>query len=132
MKQYIATIAIPGKSKSHVAIIPSSFRLIVHSPIDSDKMCVSINDRTGQLIYITLYPESERSKTIMRKLTPELRRSVEVELRNRILGEITTLFYAGRDWTGEHLSNRALDLDEWREHWEALLTDGVIEAGHEA
>ena len=77
MKQYLVTIAIPGKTKAHVAIIPSTFRLIVHSPQESDKMCVSINDRTGQLIYITLYPRSEELKASMRSLSAENRKYLD-------------------------------------------------------
>jgi hypothetical protein len=85
MKPYIASITIPGKSKAHVALIPSTFRLIVHSPADSDKVCVGFNDKTGTLIYITLYPNTDDSREYLRDMSEEYRKRISRKLCDEIL-----------------------------------------------
>lgn len=127
MKQYIASISIPGKSKAHVAIIPSTFRLIVHSPVNSDKMCISLNDRSGQLIYVTLYPVTDDIKEVMRGFSDEKRRTLEASLRNDILEEISRFFTNGKDYNNSYNPVRNLDLDIWREHWEENLENWIEE-----
>ena len=127
MKQYLATIAIPGKTKAHVAIIPSTFRLIVHSPQESDKMCVSLNDRTGQLIYITLYPRTDELKTSMRNLSVEDRKYLYEDMRDSILSEISRFFTTGKDYNNSYNPVRNLDLDIWRDHWEECLENWIEE-----
>lgn len=127
MKQYIATIAIPGKTKAHIAIIPSSFRLIVHSPKESGKICVSINDKTGQLIYITLAPRTTQLMESMRKLNDENRKYLDESMRDSILPEITRFFTTGKDYNNSYNPVRNLDLDIWREHWENTLENWIEE-----
>ena len=89
MKPFIVSIKIPGKSKSHVALLPASFRLVAHSPADSDKVCVSFNDKSGTLIYITLYPETKDCKEYLRDMSEDQRKSVahqlSVEIRNDVI-----------------------------------------------
>lgn len=126
MKPYIASIAIPGKSKSHVTVIPSTFRLIVHSPADSDKMCVGFNDKTGTLIYITLYPNTEVGREFLNDMIEENRRRIARKLCDKILFEITRLITKGIDWQGERIPVRTLVLDDWREHWEISLDDIIM------
>lgn len=127
MKPYIASIAIPGKSWSHVAVIPSTFRMIVHSPADSDKICVSFNDKNGTLIYITLYPNTEESKEYLKDMTKEYRKWVARKLCDEILFEITRLITIGIDWQGKRIPVRTLVLDDWRKHWEDSLDTIILD-----
>jgi hypothetical protein len=127
MKPYIASITIPGKSKAHVALIPSTFRLIVHSPADSDKVCVGFNDKTGTLIYITLYPNTDDSREYLRDMSEEYRKRISRKLCDEILFEITKLITTGINWHGERIPVRTLVLDDWRYHWEDCLDTIILE-----
>lgn len=127
MKPIIASIGIPGKSKSHVALLPVSFRLGTHSPAESNKVCVSFNDKNGTLIYITLYPDTEDSKDYLRDMSVEQRTKVAQILCKDILEEIGLFLATNMDWTGTYQPTANLMLDDWRCHWEDCLDTIILE-----
>lgn len=128
MKPYIVSIKIPGKSKSHVALLPVSFRLVVHSPANSDKVCVSFNDKSGTLIYITLYPETKDCKEYLKAMSDDLRKTVAQRFCDDIRDDIFDFFATNKDCYGEYKEATNLMLDDWRSYWEDALDTIILDA----
>lgn len=127
MKPFIVSIKIPGKSKSHVALLPASFRLVAHSPADSDKVCVSFNDKSGTLIYITLYPETKDCKEYLRNMSEDQRKSVAQQFSDEIRNDILDFFSTNKDCNGEYKEATNLLLDDWRSYWEDHLDTIILD-----
>ena len=128
MKPFIVSIKIPGKSKSHVALLPVSFRLVVHSPANSDKVCVRFNDKSGTLIYITLYPETKDCKEYLKAMSDDQRKSVAQQFCNDIRDDIFDFFATNKDCYGEYKEATNLMLDDWRSYWEDALDTIILDA----
>ena len=128
MKPFIVSIKIPGKSKSHVALLPVSFRLVAHSPANSDKVCVSFNDKSGTLIYITLYPETKDCKEYLKAISDHQPKSVAQQFCNDIRDDIFDFFATNKDCYGEYKEATNLMLDDWRSYWEDALDTIILDA----
>ena len=128
MKPFIVSIKIPGKSKAHVALLSVSFRLVAHSPANSDKVCVSFNDKSGTLIYITLYPETKDCKEYLKIMSDDQRKSVAQQFCDMIRDEIFVFFASDKDCNGEYKESTNLMLDDWRSYWEDSLDTIILDA----